>query len=94
MKKIPRKYDVGEKVHVPYTDKYYEAKITKAELRHGSQWHYMLHYTGWGKKFDEWVEESGTCCVRQAADLHLVSLRSRRVDAVSDLQIWRSVCLN
>jgi hypothetical protein len=22
-------------------------------------WHYFLHYNGWNKKFDEWIEESG-----------------------------------
>ncbi len=32
-----------------------------ARLRRGQSqgWHYFLHYSGWNKKYDEWVEESG-----------------------------------
>lgn len=48
-------FSVGEKVMVPHTDKYYEAKVLKAEFREDGQWYYFLHYTGWNKKWDEWV---------------------------------------
>ncbi len=48
-------YSVGEKVLVPHTDKYYEAKVLKASLREDGLWYYSLHYTGWNKKWDEWV---------------------------------------
>ncbi|KAK9846588.1 hypothetical protein WJX81_007200 [Elliptochloris bilobata] len=51
-------FRVSERVLVAYTDKYYEAKVTKAEKRPDG-WYYMLHYTGWNKKYDEWVEAPG-----------------------------------
>lgn len=54
----PAQYAVGEMVLVSYTDKFYEAKVQKTEYKE-DQWHYLLHYSGWNKKFDEWVEESG-----------------------------------
>ena len=40
----------------------YEAKILKIrpELKQGQPiWQYMLHYQGWAKKWDEWVNEDG-----------------------------------
>lgn len=37
---------VGEKVLVPHTDQYYEAKILKSEFRPDGLWYYFLHYTG------------------------------------------------
>lgn len=58
-------FAVGERMLVPFTDKYYEAKILKAEFRTNDprypdgQWFYFLHYSGWNKKFDEWVEAPG-----------------------------------
>lgn len=52
-------FAIGEKVLVPHTDKYYEAKVLKAEYRDDKMWYYFLHYTGWNKKWDEWVEETG-----------------------------------
>ena len=33
----------GERVLVPHTDKYYEAKILKTE-RQENGWHYLIHY--------------------------------------------------
>ena len=50
---------INEKVLVPHTDKYYEAKVLKAELREDGIWYYFLHYNGWNKKYDEWVEATG-----------------------------------
>lgn len=52
-------FNVGEKVLVPHTDKYYEAKVIRAQYREDGMWYYFLHYTGWNKKWDEWVEETG-----------------------------------
>jgi hypothetical protein len=37
---------VGEKVLVPHTDKFYEAKIQKAQRREDGLWYYFLHYLG------------------------------------------------
>ncbi|KAK9868858.1 hypothetical protein WJX84_000296 [Apatococcus fuscideae] len=48
-----------EKVLVPHTDKYYEAKVLKANLKEDGIWYYLLHYQGWNKKWDEWVEAPG-----------------------------------
>mmetsp|Transcript_13980 Transcript_13980/g.24516 ORF Transcript_13980/g.24516 Transcript_13980/m.24516 type:complete len:336 (-) Transcript_13980:941-1948(-) len=53
------RFQANEKAYVPHTDKFYEAKILKTEYRGASGWFYFLHYTGWNKKFDEWVEEAG-----------------------------------
>ncbi|CAK0783845.1 hypothetical protein CVIRNUC_007045 [Coccomyxa viridis] len=48
----------GERVLVPHTDKYYEAKILKTERR-DDMWYYLIHYAGWNKQWDEWVEQTG-----------------------------------
>ncbi|GIL74243.1 hypothetical protein Vretimale_1991 [Volvox reticuliferus] len=55
---------VGERVFVPHVDRHYEAKILKAEFKRNAdwpdgQWYYFLHYSGWNKKYDEWVEAPG-----------------------------------
>lgn len=51
-------YKIKERVLVAYTDKYYEATVLKAENRE-TGWHYFIHYPGWNKQFDEWVEAAG-----------------------------------
>ncbi|KAK9820555.1 hypothetical protein WJX72_011618 [[Myrmecia] bisecta] len=52
-------FRVGERVLVPHTDKYYEAKTLKSQKREDGIWYYLLHYQGWNKKWDEWVEAPG-----------------------------------
>jgi len=54
-------------VFVPHTDKYYEAKVLKSEYRGQGGWYYFLHYNGWNKKYDEWVEAVGLVKGDQAA---------------------------
>eukprot|EP00210_Caulerpa_lentillifera_P008919 g8510.t1 len=54
-----RKFKTGDKVYVPHIDKHYQAKVLKGEFRPDGLWYYHLHYTGWNKKWDEWVEEAG-----------------------------------
>lgn len=39
-------FSVGEKVVVPHTDKFYEAKVQKAQKREDGLWYYFLHYLG------------------------------------------------
>lgn len=39
-------FSVNEKVLVPHTDKFYEAKVLKAQKREDGLWYYLLHYTG------------------------------------------------
>jgi hypothetical protein len=39
-------FSVGEKVLVPHTDKFYEAKVQKAQKREDGLWYYFLHYLG------------------------------------------------
>eukprot|EP00983_Pelagomonas_calceolata_P056512 1144614-Pelagomonas_calceolata.AAC.9 len=60
-------FAIGEKVFVPHTDKYYEAKVLKSEYRGQGGWYYFLHYNGWNKKYDEWVEAVGLVKADQAA---------------------------
>ncbi|KAL6757250.1 MRG-domain-containing protein [Haematococcus lacustris] len=55
----PGRFVLNEKVYVPHTDKFYEAKILKVEYRGATGYFYFVHYTGWNKKFDEWIEEGG-----------------------------------
>ncbi|KAG2499450.1 hypothetical protein HYH03_002397 [Edaphochlamys debaryana] len=57
-------FSVGEKVYVPHVDRHYEAKVLKAEFKVNIDypeggWYYFLHYAGWNKKYDEWVEAAG-----------------------------------
>lgn len=52
-------FSIGERVLVPFTDKNYEAKILKAEFREDGMWYYFVHYNGWNKKYDTWVEDMG-----------------------------------
>ncbi|GFR44979.1 hypothetical protein Agub_g6289, partial [Astrephomene gubernaculifera] len=57
-------FSIGERVFVPHVDRHYEAKILKAEFKRNvdwpeGQWYYFLHYSGWNKKYDEWVEATG-----------------------------------
>ncbi|CAD7699820.1 unnamed protein product [Ostreobium quekettii] len=54
-----QQFAIGERVLVPHLDKPYEAKVLKAEFRDESGWYFFVHYTGWNKKYDEWVEDSG-----------------------------------
>ncbi|EFJ46711.1 hypothetical protein VOLCADRAFT_118057 [Volvox carteri f. nagariensis] len=66
---------VGERVFVPHVDRHYEAKILKAEFKRNvdwpeGQWYYFLHYSGWNKKYDEWVEATGLV---KAAELGMVT---------------------
>lgn len=51
-------FKIKEKVLVAYTDKHYEAKVMKAEKRE-EMWFYFIHYPGWNRNFDEWVEAPG-----------------------------------
>ncbi|PNW71228.1 hypothetical protein CHLRE_16g692400v5 [Chlamydomonas reinhardtii] len=64
-------FAIGERVFVPHVDRHYEAKILKAEFKVNADypeggWYYFLHYSGWNKKYDEWVEAAGLV---KAADL-------------------------
>lgn len=49
----------GERVLVPHTDKFYEAKVLKQKKGEDGVFYYLLHYQGWNKKWDEWVEAPG-----------------------------------
>lgn len=49
----------SEKVLVPHTDKHYQAKVMKSEKRDDGLWYYLIHYKGWSKQWDEWVEAPG-----------------------------------
>jgi hypothetical protein len=42
-------FALNEKVLVPHTDKFYEAKVLKAQKREDGLWYYLLHYTGESK---------------------------------------------
>eukprot|EP00891_Asterochloris_glomerata_P003643 jgi/Astpho2/3643/fgenesh1_pg.00059_%23_5_t len=48
-------FKIREKVLVPHTDKYYEARALKSDKRPDGEWYYFIHYPGWDKQYDEWV---------------------------------------
>ena len=35
----------------------YEAKILKS-MSAGSGWHYFIHFNGWARRYDTWIDES------------------------------------
>ncbi|XP_002988173.2 protein MRG2 [Selaginella moellendorffii] len=47
----------GDDVLVSYGGLYYNAKVTNIKFR-ANAWRYLVHYTGWSKKFDEWVRSN------------------------------------
>lgn len=50
------KYEEGEKVLCYHGQHLYEAKCTKIDLTRSNEKFYMIHYNGWNKKWDEWVD--------------------------------------
>jgi hypothetical protein len=42
----PSGYLINRQVLVPHTDKFYEAKVQKAQRRDDGLWYYFLHYSG------------------------------------------------
>ncbi|CAI9110238.1 OLC1v1010233C2 [Oldenlandia corymbosa var. corymbosa] len=48
-------FSEGEKVLAYHGPKIYEAKVQKAEVRK-NEWRYFVHYLGWNKNWDEWVD--------------------------------------
>jgi mortality factor 4-like protein 1 len=45
---------IGETVLCYHGPLLYEAKCLKAEMRNKTP-HYLIHYSGWNKSWDEWV---------------------------------------
>lgn len=59
-------FEVNQSCYIPYEGGvHYKAKVVKRELREHpnapaeKMWYYLVHYMGWSKKHDEWVEETG-----------------------------------
>ncbi|KAK9812171.1 hypothetical protein WJX73_001547 [Symbiochloris irregularis] len=52
-------FRTGQRVLIPFTDKFYTAKCIKAEKREDGVWYYLVHYQGWNKSHDEWIEQQG-----------------------------------
>ncbi|XP_078443970.1 MRG family protein [Wolffia australiana] len=48
-------YEEGEKVLAFHGPRIYESKVQKVEYR-DKEWKYYVHYLGWNKSWDEWVE--------------------------------------
>ncbi|BFY97680.1 hypothetical protein BsWGS_00720 [Bradybaena similaris] len=51
------KFQEGEKVLCYHGPLLYEAKCMKIEVKDGKV-QYLIHYNGWNKNWDEWVQES------------------------------------
>lgn len=76
----------NEKVLVcVYTDKYYEAKVLRSEVRGDGMRYYLLHYTGWNKKWDEWVEETGLQKCPQGTQTHNNGKKGPKSGTVGEL---------
>ncbi|CAA7407660.1 unnamed protein product [Spirodela intermedia] len=50
-------YEEGEKVLAFHGPRIYESKVQKVEYRE-NEWKYYVHYLGWNKSWDEWIESS------------------------------------
>ncbi|KAK3754955.1 hypothetical protein RRG08_004075 [Elysia crispata] len=51
------KFQEAEKLLCYHGPLLYEAKCMKLDIRDGKV-HYLIHYNGWNKNWDEWVQES------------------------------------
>lgn len=72
----PALFAPNEIVTIPHTDKEYEGKVLKSQYREQEgQWFYFIHYLGWNKKWDEWVEEAG---LQKAATAGRAQANARR----------------
>ena len=49
-------FDVGEAIMGIHGGLLYEAKVESARDHAGGGRRYRVHYKGWSKKYDEWVE--------------------------------------
>ncbi|XP_017239236.2 protein MRG2-like [Daucus carota subsp. sativus] len=49
-------YQEGEKVLASYGGKWYEAKVQKVESTRTKGCLHFVHYPGWNKKWDEWLQ--------------------------------------
>ncbi|RZC14957.1 Protein MRG2 isoform B [Glycine soja] len=49
-------YAVGEKVLTNHSDCLYEAKVRQVEYRNTKGWQFLVHYLGWKKRWDEWLD--------------------------------------
>lgn len=71
-------FSVGEKVLVPHTDKFYEAKVQKAQRREDGLWYYFLHYLGGHAEPVEPLQCAAIGTVRsQSSAQHLISIHVR-----------------
>merc|ERR1712233_288487 len=52
------KFQEGEKVLCYHGPLLYEAKCIRVDTKDGKLV-YLIHYNGWNKNWDEWVQESG-----------------------------------
>eukprot|EP01035_Chromulina_nebulosa_P026550 gene26550-34769_t len=49
-------FSVNDVVMAADKGKMYEAKILKA-IESGSGWQYFIHYNGWARRYDNWINE-------------------------------------
>mmetsp|Transcript_8052 Transcript_8052/g.14978 ORF Transcript_8052/g.14978 Transcript_8052/m.14978 type:complete len:263 (+) Transcript_8052:64-852(+) len=49
-------YSEGDRVLIPQHSLIYEAKIEKTMFESKLGWKYFVHYMGWNKKYDEWMQ--------------------------------------
>jgi hypothetical protein len=51
-----QQYQPGDLVWALDHSRYYEARIVNTTKTNG-QWHYFVHFQGWNRKWDRWVEQ-------------------------------------
>lgn len=49
-------FSVNDVVMAADKGKMYEAKVLKA-IESGSGWQYFIHYNGWARRYDNWINE-------------------------------------
>lgn len=81
------KFQVGDKIFAGDKGQHYEAKVLKCESL-GNIFKYFIHYQGWDRKHDCWLDESNVEPFDNASKLQLVT--AKKVKSKSQLKIDKS----
>ncbi|KAG1662389.1 Exocyst complex component 5 [Nymphon striatum] len=75
---------IGDRVKVKYGNgdhkKFYEAKVREIVKEHKSK-NFLVHYTGWNMRYDEWVDGYNIECVQEKSDGKLLNIKKKNIPA-------------
>jgi len=66
-------FNVGESVMAYDKGKLYEAKVLKTTITANDTNCYFIHYLGWSRKYDIWLEESHICAKSDKTKMDLLT---------------------